>query len=269
MNENKNNLNEEDIKTFFGNHKDENPQIIPPISTPPRPVQSEGQTVNINYQPSSIKNEKKYFSSVSRKTNGNFWNWISNAVKTLCIFIIIFTISFTILNFPAIFLKTKYFWQVERHSQPPLVVDPVIAQMKSKDNHLYIPKIGVDVPISWNISDEQTLTALEGGVAHYKGTALPGQIGNVFIYGHSSYYWWNDGSYKEIFALLDKLQNNDKIYISYHSTIFVYVVTGEKVVSPKNLEVLNPTDTSTLSLMTCVPVGTTLSRLVVTAKQLQ
>ncbi|PJA20606.1 hypothetical protein COX60_01265, partial [Candidatus Berkelbacteria bacterium CG_4_10_14_0_2_um_filter_35_9_33_12] len=40
------------------------------------------------------------------------------------------------------------------------------------------------------------------------------------------------------------------------------------VVSPKEVEVLNPQDHSLVSLMTCYPVGTTLNRMIVQARQI-
>jgi len=194
-----------------------------------------------------------------------FLTSLINVLKTLGTFAVIFAICFTILNFPALIIKTNYFFN---HSDTTTQINTKTTTFNSKNNNLFIPKISVDTPISWNINSDDTLPALEKGVAQYAGTALPGQIGNVFISGHSSYYWWKEGSYKEVFALLDKLEKNDKIYITYDKKVYVYVVTDKKVVKPTDMEVLDPTNTKTLSLMTCFPVGTNINRLIVTAKQI-
>jgi LPXTG-site transpeptidase (sortase) family protein len=208
-----------------------------------------------------------FYKTVKTRTIGNFFSWILNIVKTLLLFIVIFCVSFGILNFPALYLQGKYYFQVQKgHANwaATIPIKPVLAN----NNHLIISKIAVDAPVIWNVSEDQTLTALEKGVAHYQGTALPGQIGNVFISGHSSYYWWNEGSYKEVFALLDKLEVGDKITINYDNIQYNYEVVSKKVVGPNDLSVLEQGTGHNLSLMTCVPVGTNLNRLVVLAKQL-
>ncbi len=136
-----------------------------------------------------------------------------------------------------------------------------------KNNHLYIPKIGVKAPIIWNVSEENALKALQNGVAHLKGTGLPGTDGNVFITGHSSYYWWAPGQYKTVFALLPNLVVGDKIYLLYQNQLYIYEVIEKLVVWPKDVWVMNKLSYPALSLMTCVPVGTNLRRLIVRAKQ--
>ena len=134
------------------------------------------------------------------------------------------------------------------------------------DNLLVIPKIDVRVPIIWNSASEEEviLANLKKGVTHYGFTSLPNSdSGNVFISGHSSFYWWDDGQYKTIFALLDQLSPGDQAFIQFENNIYVYEISDSITISPTQTEVTNPTDTPTLSLMTCVPVGTALNRLVV------
>ena len=195
-------------------------------------------------------------------------SWFFNIGKIMGIFAVLFIISFTVLNFPALWLKLRYYWQVDKNHQSWTTTNQNYPPVASINNHLVIPKIGVDSPVAWDVSDENTLDALEKGVAHYQGTALPGEIGNVFITGHSSYYLWAGGSYKQIFALLDKLEAGDRIYVNYQNQVFAYEVTGKKVVKPEDLSVLDQGDQKTLTLMTCVPVGTNLNRLIVSAKQI-
>jgi hypothetical protein len=90
----------------------------------------------------------------------------------------------------------------------------------------------------------------------------------VAIFGHSSNDWWQPGNYKQIFVLLDKLKAGDQIEITYQSKRYTYEVTGSRVVLPTAMSVLDPTSSPTLTLITCTPIGTSLKRLVVTAKQI-
>lgn len=134
------------------------------------------------------------------------------------------------------------------------------------ENRLVIPKTKVSAPIVWNsASDEKTvMDNLHDGVVHYDFTHTPNsERGNVFINGHSSYYPWDNGKYKTVFALLNKLQKGDQAYIQYEGKIFVYEMTKSVVVSPDKVEIAGDSKKPILSLMTCDPVGTFLNRLVV------
>jgi len=192
-------------------------------------------------------------------------------LKFLSTFLALFAISFTIINAPALLQKFKYFWEVEYSNNQwnKSFTTNNISPTTIQESRIIIPKINVNAPIVWDVSAEKMLDALERGVAHYETTAMPGQIGNIFISGHSSYYVWAPGDYKDVFALLDKLEGGDKIYITYQGIVYTYEVSDRIVVAPDNLEVLSQGNEKTLSLMTCVPIGTNLKRLVVTAKEIK
>jgi sortase A len=188
-----------------------------------------------------------------------------NIVNGLKFFVILFAFSFTIINFPALWINAKYFFA----KHPANVALPTKSYLMAFDNRLIIPKLNINVPITWNVPESNDLAALENGVAQYQGTALPGQTGNVFIYGHSSYYWWDKGSYKEIFAVLSQLKPGDKIYVTYQGKPYTYTVIDQREVKPSQVEVLEQPNDHILSLMTCTPIGTTLNRLIVTARELK
>ncbi len=159
---------------------------------------------------------------------------------------------------------------ITTQQSPSIVAQPPIDPAKLRDNTLYIPKIKLSAPIIWDVTgggdlNADMLNALRNGVVRYPKTALPDQVGNVFLTGHSSNYWWEKGKYKTVFALLDRLVVGDAIYVKYQNTLYIYSVAGRKVVQPTETMVLDPTSTPTLSLMTCTPTGTALRRLVVTA----
>ncbi len=148
------------------------------------------------------------------------------------------------------------------------------------DNRLVVPKIGKSVPLvsmsmeniqgqNWNVLEKQIQTELRKGIVHYPGTAKPGQYGNVFMTGHSSYYPWDPGKFKDVFAQLDKLDVGDRYYVYYDQKKYAYEIVSKKEVNPNNVDVLKqPVDQKISTLMTCTPVGTTLRRLIVTAKQI-
>jgi sortase A len=137
------------------------------------------------------------------------------------------------------------------------------------DFHLLIPSLNISAPIIADVDGNDQAAydkALQGGVAQYKGTAKPGEGGNIFIFGHSSYYWWDPGQYKEIFKNLEDIRVGDDISIWYQKKEYKYKVASTEVVDPTDVSVLEPTKTEQLTLMTCVPPGTAEKRLIVIAK---
>jgi len=135
--------------------------------------------------------------------------------------------------------------------------------------HLLIPALNINAPIVADVdgADQKAYNkALEGGVAQLKGSSKPGEGSNIFIFGHSSFYFWSPGDYKEVFRHLDELQNDDEIIIWYNQKEYKYKISESKVVYPDEVDVIKPTKEEQVSLMTCVPPGTTLKRLIVIGK---
>lgn len=144
---------------------------------------------------------------------------------------------------------------------------------------LIVPKLGLNVPIvipsddplinqDWKGLEEEIQTALQDGVVHYPGTAQPGQGGNFFLTGHSSYYPWAPGKYKSVFARLGDLEVGDEYWVYYKGDKHRFVVDSKKEVRPSDVTVLDqPTDRRMGTLMTCWPVGTTLRRMIVTSTE--
>jgi len=142
---------------------------------------------------------------------------------------------------------------------------PSFNEDPTKQDRLIIGKISVDVPISWNVPENEILSKLTSGVVHYENTSLPGNGGNIFIVGHSSNYSWIHSDYNSVFALLDKLIRGDQVEIYANGRRYVYSVSDKRVIEAKNVEVLDETKLETLTLMTCWPVGTSLNRLIIQA----
>ncbi|EKE14156.1 MAG: sortase family protein [uncultured bacterium] len=134
---------------------------------------------------------------------------------------------------------------------------------------IVIPKIGANAKVQANIdaSDEKIyLDALNRGVAHTQGTAFPGEGGHIFLFAHSTDYFWNVSSYNAIFYLLYKLEKNDEVNIFYQGQRYVYRVIGQEIVDPSQVQYLTrKTNREFLTLQTCWPPGTTLRRLLIFA----
>ncbi len=132
---------------------------------------------------------------------------------------------------------------------------------------LSIAKIGITAPIITGVdpdNDKEYNAKLKEGVLLMPGTALPGETGNVFIYGHSSALEQSD--FKEIFAKLNDLSTGDEIKINYKGTTYLYFVSEKKIVAPTDFSILEQTDDRKLTLMTCWPIGSDEKRLAIIAK---
>lgn len=106
-------------------------------------------------------------------------------------------------------------------------------------------------------------------LSHFPGTALPGEVGNVFITGHSVLpQFFNPKDFNSIFSTLPNLKIGDTVLISVSGIIYQYQVVTAKIVNPGDISVIFPQDTTGkyLTLMTCVPPGLATERLIVQAK---
>jgi len=111
---------------------------------------------------------------------------------------------------------------------------------------IIIPKVRIDLPVfpgkvvgdKWEIANK--------GVSYLLGTGIPGRIGNTIIYGHNK---------KNQFGPIRWLKKDDEIkIINGKKEEFIYKVAETKVVYPNQVEVLAPTQDSTLTLYTCAGI---------------
>lgn len=106
----------------------------------------------------------------------------------------------------------------------------------------------------------------EKNLSHFPGTAIPGEVGNAFVTGHSVLPQFNDpDNFRTIFTKLSDLEIGDDVYIEVGGQRFHYIVQYAKIVDPRDLSVLAPISSSgrNLTLMTCVPPGMSTKRLIV------
>lgn len=188
---------------------------------------------------------------------------------------------FTAIIVGTLFLLVNYnqvaIAQIRQYISPgssistPEIFDPDPEVKVGPDPRIIIPRINVDVPVVYDVQtyDERTIQKeLERGVVHYGTTALPGQIGNNVIVGHSSNNFLNSGKYKFAFVLLDRLEIGDTFVLNYQGQRYIYKVTSKRIVKPDDFSVIQPTAKPTTTLITCTPPGTSWQRLVVQAEQI-
>jgi sortase A len=119
---------------------------------------------------------------------------------------------------------------------------------------LRIPKIRLEAPL-FDGTDELTLNH---GVGRIRGTAYPGDLGNIGIAGH------RDG----FFRGLKDVGVGDGIDLKTRKGTSTYIVEQIQIVSPRQVEVLRPTPVPSLTLVTCYPfyfIGSAPQRYIVTA----
>ncbi len=143
-----------------------------------------------------------------------------------------------------------------------------------KENRIIIPRIGKNIPLvdvemkagaKFETMNEVFMEELKKWVVRYPGTAKPWQKGNAFIFWHSSNYPWIPSKYNNVFALLDKVQNGDKVIVYYDGKKYIYKITDRAIVKPWDVKVLRSRDKDKkeIALMTCWPIGTTLERIII------
>jgi LPXTG-site transpeptidase (sortase) family protein len=146
--------------------------------------------------------------------------------------------------------------------------EPVSAVQDALPEYFYlsVPKLNIkDAAVETNSASLNP----DKSLGHYKGSSIPGTVGNAFIYGHSVLpFFYNPRNYKTIFSTLDTLKPGDTFYIKYKDKKFDYIVESRAIVAPT---LVNPLaeykpkylGESTVTLMTCVPPGTREKRLLV------
>lgn len=124
-----------------------------------------------------------------------------------------------------------------------------------------IPKLRIE-----NAKTKVDSVQFSTSLAHFPTTAIPGEVGNAFITGHSVLPQFADPQdYKAIFTELSDLEIGDDVYVKIGEQQLHFIVQYSKIVDPHDSSPLLPISQSgrNLTLMTCVPPGTNLKRLIV------
>ncbi len=120
---------------------------------------------------------------------------------------------------------------------------------------LAIPAIGLDTPVVETLLVDGVWQVAEYAAGYMSGTALPGE-GNTALSGHA-------GLRGAVFRDLGRLQPGDLAVLDAGGWRYEYRVRETLTVWPMQVEVLDPTPTSVLTLITCVNWDT--QRLIVVA----
>jgi len=137
---------------------------------------------------------------------------------------------------------------------------------------LVIPKVFINVGVTEEVnpadSDKyQEVLRQAGGVAHAAGTAVPGEPGTIYIFGHSTDAGFNVARYNAVFYLLRKLEAGDLITAYYKSQPYNYTVVEKKGVDSTDLtDIINVDNEERLVLQTCWPPGTNWKRFLIVAE---
>ncbi len=168
-------------------------------------------------------------------------------------------------------VKGSFTYDPTTNSSKEIVIDTEY----EKDMYVKIGSVGIeDIVVIPNVESSQEEVYdqyLKRGVAHFKGTPLPGDGGNSFIYGHSSvesFFSRHQNLPETIFTKLENIDIGDDVYITKDNQELHYVVRKKKIVESTDFSILDTQgNKETLTLMTCWPLGIGTKRLVVVAER--
>jgi sortase A len=140
--------------------------------------------------------------------------------------------------------------RIEQYREASRAADTPLAVLR-------IPTIGLTVPVFDGTSERN----LNRGAGRIEGTAQLGEPGNVGIAAH------RDG----FFRALKNVQVGDVLVMERATATDTYRIVSTTIVDPSDVSVLDPTLTSSVTLVTCYPfyfVGSAPQRFIVHAQRL-
>lgn len=143
------------------------------------------------------------------------------------------------------------------HKLPSVALLGLDADQSLWPTSINIPDVDINLAIEGSIEQSGEWNISETGANFALNTAIPdGRSGNTAIFGHDR---------PKLFRRLHDLQNGQEIQVNTSFGTYVYVMTGSQVVTPQDISVMDQTETSTLTLLTC-DGWLSQNRYVVTAK---
>lgn len=265
------------------------------------------KTPHTHHSKKNIKVNLPHVPATKLKASSNIFRRLWDALEFACVSVLVFGIIYGGLNWQALYENGVHYFNVWRGYESPLnkitedspqiaerlsvvasgtrgtakdAIPPLSLEIYPPDMRIVIPRINKNVPVvgvknenliarQWEELEADIQKALRNGVVHYPGTALPGENGNIVLTGHSSYYAWDPGRFKDVFALLHDVRKGDKVVIFFNQKKYLYEIEEKKIVLPKEVDVLRSANKEQLTLITCTPIGTNLKRLVVIGKLLE
>jgi sortase A len=157
------------------------------------------------------------------------------------------------------YTRASNWFSFSPQDQPPITST---TQNTAQSYTLSIPSLGIKgATVKANSED------LSSSLIQYHQTSFPGESGTPVIFGHSSLpQLFDPKNYLTIFATLPTIKTGSDIIIDYQGVTFTYRVKKTFEVKPTEISVLRQDySQKTLKLITCVPPGTKIRRLVVEA----
>ena len=127
-------------------------------------------------------------------------------------------------------------------AQPAAPAGPSAAS--ALPTRLIIPALGLDVPIKEVFIVSNQWQIAEYAAGYLNGSGRPGVPGNLAISGHA-------GLYGAVFARLGALKPGDDIYVDAAGVRYHYRLRTASTVWPNQADVLDSTETPTMTLITC------------------
>lgn len=198
-------------------------------------------------------------------------------LRYLTVFILCFVAFFVLLNVRLLIAEVGYSLAAPQSTLTPLTATQVtpLPQIKFKTSDaatIIINKIGVSAPIVFGVSEKipEIYKNLDRGVVHYSLSPKPGEKGASMILGHSSDYPWKKNPYGSAFALLSKLSKGDVIQVKYdNGSTLNFSVKDSIIFNPLSedarLARIENASGSSIVLISCWPVGTSLKRIAIQA----
>jgi sortase A len=133
---------------------------------------------------------------------------------------------------------------------------PAPAPSDPRPQQLAIPAIGLDTPVYEVFVQDGAWQVADYAAGYHNGSALPGEPGNTVMAGHA-------GLRGGVFRDLGSVSAGNEVFVMAGGWRYRYRVREVKSVWPDQVEVMDPTPTRVLTLITCTAWDT--QRLVVVA----
>ncbi len=189
---------------------------------------------------------------------------------------IISILYLSILYIPIAFVEAKFqsLSLIEQMTGKRTFKSMFIPELESTDpsikvSGIEIPSLYIQEPIIFDVdpaNKKEYSQVLKKGIAHAQNTSHPGEGGLGYYFAHSSSPELVT-QYNAVFYLLNKLEEDDEIYIWRDGKKYSYKVFKKEITKPSYIDfVTDVYDSETVVLQTCWPPGTTSQRLLVFAQ---
>lgn len=183
-------------------------------------------------------------------------------LKHLIAIIILVLTVYMLINASLLYQKINFSFNKQKLTREK---NKIIDYKLYRNNTIIIPQIGLEAPIIFPKEQNEhiILESLKTGIVHFPYTAKPGQPNNSVLIGHSANFWWNRGDFNTIFANLNKIKKDDPIFVVHKNKLHQYLVTEKIYINTTDLSILNQNNQSTITLLTCWPLGSDIKRLAI------